>query len=152
MSKGVYRPISDIRCPDLADPKLPVESSHRHPLEAPLQRAHIGRQYSGRLRRTASSGRTNGSACSPPPTPSASATPRACTTAPSRSIRVRWTAEHRHLDHDVEAEIVAAKVPEWQDADGGRKIAAMVRVDDMTGNAFINGDISTVMSPRTVMT
>ena len=32
------------------------------------------------------------SACSPPPTPSASATPRASITARSRSIRARWTA------------------------------------------------------------
>jgi MoxR-like ATPase len=32
------------------------------------------------------------SACSPPPTPSASATPPASITAPSRSIRARWTA------------------------------------------------------------
>jgi len=57
-----------------------------------------------------------------------------------------------YLDHDVEAEIVAAKAPEWADADGKRKIAAMVRVADMTRNAFMNGDISTVMSPRTVIT
>ncbi|WP_374596874.1 cobaltochelatase subunit CobS [Brevundimonas sp.] len=57
-----------------------------------------------------------------------------------------------YLDHDVEAEIVAAKVPEWADAEGKRKIAAMVRVADMTRNAFMNGDISTVMSPRTVIT
>ncbi|HEY0103932.1 MAG TPA: cobaltochelatase subunit CobS [Brevundimonas sp.] len=57
-----------------------------------------------------------------------------------------------YLDHDVEAEIVAAKVPEWSDADGRRRIAAMVRVADMTRNAFMNGDISTVMSPRTVIT
>ena len=28
----------------------------------------------------------------------------------------------------------------------------MVRVADLTRNAFINGDISTVMSPRTVIT
>ena len=57
-----------------------------------------------------------------------------------------------YLDHDVEAEIVAAKVPEWKDAEGRRRIAAMVRVADMTRNAFMNGDISTVMSPRTVIT
>ena len=35
---------------------------------------------------------------------------------------------------------------------GKRKVAAMVRVADMTRNAFMNGDISTVMSPRTVIT
>lgn len=57
-----------------------------------------------------------------------------------------------YLDHDVEAEIVVAKAPEWADAEGRRKIAAMVRVADMTRNAFMNGDISTVMSPRTVIT
>ena len=57
-----------------------------------------------------------------------------------------------YLDHEVEAEIVAAKAPEWQDAEGRRRIAAMVRVADMTRQAFMNGDISTVMSPRTVIT
>ena len=57
-----------------------------------------------------------------------------------------------YLDHDVEAEIVAAKATEWNTADGKRAIAAMVRVADMTRNAFMNGDISTVMSPRTVIT
>ena len=57
-----------------------------------------------------------------------------------------------YLDHDVEAEIVSAKIPEWNDAEGKRRIAAMVRVADMTRNAFMNGDISTVMSPRTVIT
>ncbi|PZO03394.1 MAG: cobaltochelatase subunit CobS [Alphaproteobacteria bacterium] len=57
-----------------------------------------------------------------------------------------------YLDHDVEADIVSSKVPEWADAEGRRKIAAMVRVADMTRNAFMNGDISTVMSPRTVIT
>lgn len=57
-----------------------------------------------------------------------------------------------YLEHDVETAIVAAKVPEWSDAEGKRKIAAMVRVADMTRNAFMNGDISTVMSPRTVIT
>jgi cobaltochelatase CobS len=35
----------------------------------------------------------------------------------------------------------------------GRKIVSkMVRVADLTRNAFINGDLSTVMSPRTVIT
>ncbi len=66
----------------------------------------------------------------------------------------RWSivTTLNYLDHDVEAEIVAAKAPEWQTADGKRAIAAMVRVADMTRNAFMNGDISTVMSPRTVIT
>jgi len=47
---------------------------------------------------------------------------------------------------------VLAKVPSYDSAEGKKKIGAMVRVADMTRNAFINGDLSTVMSPRTVMT
>ena len=57
-----------------------------------------------------------------------------------------------YLAHDTEVEIVMAKAPPYQNAEGKKKIAAMVRVADMTRNAFINGDISTVMSPRTVIT
>ena len=67
----------------------------------------------------------------------------------------RWSivATLNYLAHDVEAEIVLAKTPGYaKTADGRRKIAAMVRVADMTRNAFMNGDISTVMSPRTVIT
>ena len=40
----------------------------------------------------------------------------------------------------------------YQTAEGNKTIDAMVRVADMTRNAFMNGDISTVMSPRTVIT
>jgi len=57
-----------------------------------------------------------------------------------------------YLTHDAEAEIVLAKVPQYSTADGKKKISAMVRVADMTRNAFIAGDLSTVMSPRTVIT
>ncbi|HWC63958.1 MAG TPA: hypothetical protein VG501_10075, partial [Rhizomicrobium sp.] len=57
-----------------------------------------------------------------------------------------------YLAHDAEVEIVLAKAPSYNSAEGKKKIAAMVRVADMTRNAFINGDLSTVMSPRTVMT
>jgi cobaltochelatase CobS len=66
----------------------------------------------------------------------------------------RWSivTTLNYLAHDVEAEIVLAKSPAYATTEGKRKIAAMVRVADMTRNAFINGDISTVMSPRTVIT
>jgi cobaltochelatase CobS len=57
-----------------------------------------------------------------------------------------------YLSHDAETEIVLSKVPSYTGAEGKKKIGAMVRVADMTRNAFINGDLSTVMSPRTVMT
>jgi cobaltochelatase CobS len=66
----------------------------------------------------------------------------------------RWSivTTLNYLAHDVEAEIVLAKSPNYQTAEGKRTINAMVRVADMTRNAFMNGDISTVMSPRTVIT
>jgi cobaltochelatase CobS len=57
-----------------------------------------------------------------------------------------------YLPHDTEVDIVLAKAAAYQTAEGKKKVAAMVRVADMTRNAFINGDISTVMSPRTVIT
>jgi len=66
----------------------------------------------------------------------------------------RWSivTTLNYLDHEVEADIVLAKVPEWNTPKGKQDIAAMVRVADFTRNAFMNGDISTVMSPRTVIT
>lgn len=66
----------------------------------------------------------------------------------------RWSivTTLNYLSHDVEAGIVLAKAPGYATAEGKRTINAMVRVADMTRNAFMNGDISTVMSPRTVIT
>jgi cobaltochelatase CobS len=66
----------------------------------------------------------------------------------------RWSivTTLNYLAHDVEAEIVLAKTPSYDTVEGKRAISSMVRVADMTRNAFMNGDISTVMSPRTVMT
>ncbi len=57
-----------------------------------------------------------------------------------------------YLPHDAEVNIVLAKSPTYSSAEGKKTISAMVRVADMTRNAFINGDLSTVMSPRTVIT
>jgi len=66
----------------------------------------------------------------------------------------RWSivTTLNYLDHDAEAAIVLAKSKAYDNAEGKRTIMSMVRVADMTRNAFMNGDISTVMSPRTVIT
>ena len=67
----------------------------------------------------------------------------------------RWSivTTLNYLDHDVETDIVAAKLEAAGGEHADRKaVSAMVRVADMTRNAFMNGDISTVMSPRTVIT
>ena len=66
----------------------------------------------------------------------------------------RWSivTTLNYLAHEVEAEIVLSKAASYNTVEGRRTISAMVRVADMTRNAFMNGDISTVMSPRTVIT
>jgi cobaltochelatase CobS len=57
-----------------------------------------------------------------------------------------------YLPADVEAKIVLSKCEHMDTAQGKQAIANMVRVAEMTRQGFINGDISTVMSPRTVIT
>ena len=57
-----------------------------------------------------------------------------------------------YLPHDMEVEIVYGKAKGWQaNADGRQTISSMVSVADLTRKGFINGDISIVMSPRTVL-
>src|SRR5271170_3218920 len=66
----------------------------------------------------------------------------------------RWNivATLNYLPHAMETGIVLSKVPTYDTEDGKRTISAMVALADLTRAGFINGDISTVMSPRTVMT
>src|ERR1700729_1745890 len=66
----------------------------------------------------------------------------------------RWNivATLNYLPHDAELEIVLAKVPHYDNEEGRRMVHAMVALAELTRAGFINGDISTVMSPRTVMT
>ena len=66
----------------------------------------------------------------------------------------RWNivATLNYLPHDEECEIVLAKTPKYDTEEGREMISAMVRVADLTRAGFVAGDISTVMSPRTVIT
>lgn len=67
----------------------------------------------------------------------------------------RWSivATLNYLPHDDEVNIVKAKVKQLSASDeGAEQISNMVRVADLTRSAFMNGDLSTVMSPRTVIT
>ena len=57
-----------------------------------------------------------------------------------------------YLPHDAEVDIMVSKLKSYQTEEGKKTISAMVRVADLTRSAFINGDVSTVMSPRTVLT
>jgi len=65
----------------------------------------------------------------------------------------RWNivATLNYLPHDEETEIVLAKSPDYDTVEGRETVSAMVALADLTRSGFINGDISTVMSPRTVI-
>jgi cobaltochelatase CobS len=66
----------------------------------------------------------------------------------------RWSivTTLNYLPHDVEVDIVLSKATHYRTNEGRDIVNKMVRVADLTRNAFINGDLSTVMSPRTVIT
>ena len=66
----------------------------------------------------------------------------------------RWNivSTLNYLEHDAEVDIVLAKVPQHDNEQGRAMVRAMVSLADLTRSGFINGDISTVMSPRTVIT
>ena len=65
----------------------------------------------------------------------------------------RWNivATLNYLPHKQETDIVSAKMG-VTDPKGRKQIEAMVSLADLTRAGFIAGDISTVMSPRTVIT
>ncbi|MBL6957631.1 MAG: cobaltochelatase subunit CobS [Rhodospirillales bacterium] len=66
----------------------------------------------------------------------------------------RWNivATLNYLPHEDEVDIVLAKVDTYNSDQGKEKVNAMVEMADLTRAGFMNGDISTVMSPRTVIT
>jgi cobaltochelatase CobS len=66
----------------------------------------------------------------------------------------RWSivTTLNYLPHDNEVDIVLAKAKHYKGEQGRDIVSKMVRVADLTRNGFMNGDISTVMSPRTVIT
>ncbi|MFV3127386.1 cobaltochelatase subunit CobS [Niveispirillum sp. KHB5.9] len=66
----------------------------------------------------------------------------------------RWNivATLNYLPHADEVRIILAKVPDYDTDEKRGTVASMVRLAEMTRSGFIAGDISTVMSPRTVIT
>ena len=66
----------------------------------------------------------------------------------------RWNivATLNYLPHDEETDIVLSKCADYDTVEGRESLAAMVALADLTRSGFVNGDISTVMSPRTVIT
>ncbi len=66
----------------------------------------------------------------------------------------RWSivSALNYLPHAQEVGVVLSKNKSYDSEKGRKVIANMVRVADLTRNAFMQGDLSTVMSPRTVIT
>ncbi len=66
----------------------------------------------------------------------------------------RWNivATLNYLSHEQEVAIVIARVPQMDNETGRKQVDAMVALADLTRKGFAAGDLSTLMSPRTVMT
>ena len=65
----------------------------------------------------------------------------------------RWNVVStlNYLKFDKELEIILAKTKNFNNKEGKEVVSNMIKVADLTRKGFINGDISTVMSPRTVL-
>ena len=66
----------------------------------------------------------------------------------------RWSivSTLNYLPAEAEEKIVISKVPNFNSTDGQKTIKSMVALAELTRNGFMSGDLSTVMSPRTVIT
>jgi len=65
----------------------------------------------------------------------------------------RWNivSTLNYLTFEKELEIVLAKNKKFNNKEGKEVLSNMIKVASLTRKGFINGDISTVMSPRTVL-
>ena len=65
----------------------------------------------------------------------------------------RWNivSTLNYLPFEKELEIILAKNKNFNNKEGKETLSNMIKVADLTRKGFMNGDISTVMSPRTVM-
>ncbi len=57
-----------------------------------------------------------------------------------------------YLSHDQETNVVLSRCPEYRTEQGRQTVSAMVALAALTRRGFADGDLSTVMSPRTVVT
>jgi cobaltochelatase CobS len=65
----------------------------------------------------------------------------------------RWNivATLNYLPEDTEAEIILAKLPAYNNAKGCALVKQMIAMAQLTREGLMQGDISSVMSPRTVL-
>ena len=76
-----------------------------------------------------------------------------CTQQINQGQMDRWNivVTLNYLPAAVEAQTVLAKSGEYDQPQGKATVGNMVRAADLTWRGFINGDIATAMSPRTVI-
>lgn len=65
----------------------------------------------------------------------------------------RWNivAQLNYLPPAEEANIIVSRVPALDTPEGRKTVASMIALADLTRKGFMAGDISTLMSPRTVI-
>ena len=65
----------------------------------------------------------------------------------------RWhiVSPLNHLEEDLELRVVLAKVPSFNNKKGIKEVTDMISIANLTRQGFSNGDISSLMSPRTVI-
>lgn len=65
----------------------------------------------------------------------------------------RWhiVSTLNYLDPELELNVVLAKVPSFDTKEGREEVANMVSTGNLTRQGFASGDISTLMSPRTII-
>ena len=65
----------------------------------------------------------------------------------------RWNivATLNYLSHDEEMAIIQGRVPSYKSEQGQRLVSSMVEMANLTRQGFAAGDLSTLMSPRTVI-
>ncbi len=65
----------------------------------------------------------------------------------------RWNiiATLNYLPHDQELDIALAKAPAYRTVEGRELLGKMIQLANLTRQGFMNGDLSTVMSLRTVI-
>ena len=66
----------------------------------------------------------------------------------------RWhiVSTLNYLESELELSVVVAKAPHFNSKKGKEEVSNMISVANLTRQGFANGDISTLMSPRTVIT
>src|SRR3546814_365451 len=83
--------------------------------------------------------------------PSASRSPTSATKSSGRWW-LHFITTLNYLPPETEVQSVLAKSGEYDLPGGKETVQKMVKVAELSRQGFVNGDISTVMSPRTVIT